>query len=161
MGKVCVCVWGGVLVCFHPSTGTFVGMGNDERSLAVYLRALHVRLFAGTIGRNFVGLFGLTLLINALTGLDGLHVASRTSAFKARDFDIADIGARLNVGAVLEGSVRKAGNRLRVTAQLIKVSDGYHVWSDRFERELDDVFAIQDDIVVPPHHRPRLHRWAR
>ena len=88
-------------------------------------------------------------IINALAALDGLHVASRTSAFLAKEkrFDIAEIGRSLKVGAVLEGSVRKAGNRLRVTAQLINVSDGYHLWSDRYDRELDDVFAVQDEIA--------------
>ena len=88
-------------------------------------------------------------IINALTALEGLHVASRTSAFlaKAKNFDIAEIGTRLKVGTVLEGSVRKAGNRLRVTAQLINVSDGYHVWSERYDRDMDDVFAVQDEIT--------------
>ncbi len=88
-------------------------------------------------------------IINALTTLDGLHVASRTSAFqaKARDFEMAEIGTRLKVRAVLEGSVRKAGNRLRVTAQLIRVSDGYHLWSERYDRDMDDVFAVQDEIA--------------
>ena len=88
-------------------------------------------------------------IINALTALDGLHVASRTSAFLAKEkrFDIAQVGKSLKVGAVLEGSVRKAGNRLRVTAQLINVRDGYHLWSERYDREMDDVFAVQDDIA--------------
>ena len=88
-------------------------------------------------------------IINALSALDGLHVASRTSAFqaKARDFDMAEIGTRLKVGAVLEGSVRKAGNRLRVTAQLINVADGYHFWSARYDRDMDDVFAVQDELA--------------
>ena len=88
-------------------------------------------------------------IINALTGLEGLHVASRTSAFlaKANNFDIADIGSRLKVGAVLEGSVRKAGNRLRVTAQLINVRDGFHLWSERYDRDMEDVFAVQDEIA--------------
>lgn len=88
-------------------------------------------------------------IINALAALDGLRVASRTSAFqaKARDFEMAEIGTRLNVGTALEGSVRKAGNRLRVTAQLINVSDGYHLWSERYDREVDDVFAVQDEIT--------------
>ena len=88
-------------------------------------------------------------IINALTGLEGLRVVSRTSAFqaKARDLDMAEIGTRLKVGAVLEGSVRKAGNRLRVTAQLISVSDGYHIWSERYDREMDDVFGVQDEIA--------------
>ena len=88
-------------------------------------------------------------IINALTGLQGLHVASRTSAFqaKAKDFEMAEIGACLKVGAVLEGSVRKSGNRLRVTAQLINVSDGYHLWSEQFDRTMDDVFEVQDEIT--------------
>ena len=88
-------------------------------------------------------------ILNALTGLEGLHVASRTSAFlaKANKFDIAEIGSRLNVKTVLEGSVRKAGNRLRVTAQLINVSDGYHLWSERYDRTMDDVFEVQDQIT--------------
>ena len=88
-------------------------------------------------------------IINALTGLEGLHVASRTSAFlaKTKQLDIAEIGERLKVGAVLEGSVRKAGNRLRVTAQLINASDGYHLWSERYDRDMGDVFAVQDEIT--------------
>ena len=88
-------------------------------------------------------------IINALTTLKGLQVVSRTSAFraKARDLDVAEIGARLKVGTVLEGSVRKAGDRLRVTAQLISVSDGYHLWSERFDRTLEDVFEVQDEIT--------------
>ena len=88
-------------------------------------------------------------IINALTALDSLRVASRTSAFLAKEkrFDIAEIGTRLKVGTLLEGSVRKAGNRLRVTAQLINVRDGYHLWSERYDRDLDDVFAVQDEIA--------------
>ena len=88
-------------------------------------------------------------ILNALTALDGLKVASRMSAFqaKARDFDLAEIGARLQVGTVLEGSVRTAGQRLRVTAQLVNVGDGYQLWSDRFDRDLEDVFAVQDEIA--------------
>ncbi len=89
-------------------------------------------------------------LINALTRLRGLQVASRTSAFRFRgaNTDIREIGRELKVRAVVEGSVRRAGNRLRVTAQLINVADGYHLWSDRYDREMADVFAIQDDIVA-------------
>jgi TolB-like protein/Flp pilus assembly protein TadD len=88
-------------------------------------------------------------LINALTRLPGLQVASRTSAFRFRgaDADIREIGRQLRVSAVLEGSVRRAGSRLRVTAQLINVADGYHLWSERYDREMADVFAIQDEIV--------------
>jgi TolB-like protein len=88
-------------------------------------------------------------LINALTRLPGLHVASRTSAFRFRggDVDIREIGRQLQVTTVLEGSVRRAGNRLRITAQLINIADGYHLWSERYDREMADVFAIQDEIV--------------
>jgi serine/threonine-protein kinase len=87
-------------------------------------------------------------LINALTRVEGLRVASRTSAFafKGRDADIREIGQRLSVTTVLEGSVRRAGNRLRVTAQLINVADGYHLWSETYDRELADVFEVQDEL---------------
>ena len=88
-------------------------------------------------------------LINALTRVEGLRVISRTSAFRFQDsdLDIRDIGRRLNADSVLEGSVRKAGDRVRITAQLIDVAGGYHRWSERFDRRLDDVFAIQDEIA--------------
>jgi len=88
-------------------------------------------------------------LINALMKIQQVQVASRTSAFafKGKNQDIRQIGEQLGVSMVLEGSVRKAGSKLRITAQLINVSDGYHVWSDRYNRELEDVFAIQDEIA--------------
>jgi serine/threonine-protein kinase len=89
-------------------------------------------------------------IINALTQVEGLYVAARTScfAFKGKMAGIAEVGAALRVNTVLEGSVRRAGKRLRITAQLIDVADGYHLWSERYDRELDDIFAIQDDIAV-------------
>ena len=88
-------------------------------------------------------------IINALTKIQALRVASRTSsfAFKGKNQDIRKVGEQLNVTTVLEGSVRKAGSRLRVTAQLVNVADGYHLWSERYDRELEDVFAIQDEIA--------------
>jgi serine/threonine protein kinase/tetratricopeptide (TPR) repeat protein len=88
-------------------------------------------------------------IINALTKVRALRVASRTSAFafKGKNLDIRDVGEKLGVNTVLEGSVRKAGDRLRVTAQLIDITDGYHLWSERYDRLLDDVFAIQDEIA--------------
>ncbi|MGA9882893.1 MAG: protein kinase [Candidatus Acidiferrales bacterium] len=88
-------------------------------------------------------------IINALTQIDELHVAARTSAFsfKGKHVDLRIIGERLNVKTVLEGSVRKAGNRVRITAQLINVADGYHLWSERYDRELKDIFEVQDDIA--------------
>ena len=87
-------------------------------------------------------------LINSLFKIEGLHVASRTSSFtfKGKNHDIRFIGQQLNVSTVLEGSVRRSGNRLRVTAQLINVADGYHLWSDIFDREIEDVFDIQFEI---------------
>ncbi len=89
-------------------------------------------------------------IINSLTKLGALRVAARTSsfAFKGESIDVKEAGRRLKVANVLEGSVRQAGNRLRVTAQLIDVSDGYHVWSETWDRELDDVFAVQDEIAA-------------
>jgi TolB-like protein/Flp pilus assembly protein TadD len=88
-------------------------------------------------------------LINALASLSGLRVASRTSAFRfrGRDLDVREIGKELNVETVLEGSVRRAGKRIRITVQLINVADGYYLWSQRYDRELEDVFAIQDEIT--------------
>ena len=88
-------------------------------------------------------------LLNALVQLGGLQVTGRTSsfAFKGKSQDLREIGRLLNVSSVLEGSVRKSGNRVRITAQLIKASDGYHLWSDTFDRELDDIFAIQAEIA--------------
>ncbi len=88
-------------------------------------------------------------IINALTKVQALRVASRTSAFafKGKSEDIGEIGRKLKVATVLEGSVRKAGNKLRVTAQLVNVADGYHLWSERYDRQLEDVFAIQDEIA--------------
>ena len=87
-------------------------------------------------------------IIDALARVRGFHVAARSSAFafKNKQQDIREIGRKLNVGAVLEGSVRKSGNRLRVTAQLNNVADGYHLWSETYEREMKDIFALQDEI---------------
>jgi len=87
-------------------------------------------------------------IINALVNVQGLRVAARTSAFafKGKQVDVREIGRKLSVDIVLEGSVRKAGTRLRITAQLTEVDDGYHIWSERYDRELQDVFEIQDGI---------------
>ena len=88
-------------------------------------------------------------LINALTRLSGLRVVSRTSSFRFRgtDTDVRQIGRELGVGAVLEGSVRRSGARLRITVRLTNTADGYHIWSERYDREMADVFDIQDEIV--------------
>ena len=87
-------------------------------------------------------------LINRLSKIEDLRVVARTSAFafKGKNVDIRDIGEQLDVAAVVEGSVRKAGDQLRITAQLVQAADGFHLWSETYDRQLDDVFAIQDDI---------------
>jgi TolB-like protein/Flp pilus assembly protein TadD len=88
-------------------------------------------------------------LLSALSRIEGLHVVARTScfAFKGRSQDIREIGEALGVETVLEGTVRKADNKLRITAQLINVVDGFRLWSQSFDREMQDVFAIQDDVT--------------
>jgi eukaryotic-like serine/threonine-protein kinase len=89
-------------------------------------------------------------IINALAQLPGLKVTARTSAFafRGKEQDIRKIAEVLDVRTVLEGSVRRSGNRIRVTAQLINAADGYHLWSQRYDREMEDVFAVQDDIAA-------------
>ncbi|HMB58432.1 MAG TPA: hypothetical protein VKN35_00840 [Xanthomonadales bacterium] len=88
-------------------------------------------------------------LLNTLVQIRDLKVTGRTSsfAFKGQNLDLREIGERLNVANVLEGSVRKAANRVRITAQLVKTDDGYHLWSETFDRELHDIFAIQQEIA--------------
>ena len=88
-------------------------------------------------------------ILNALVKVSDLKVASRTSAFafKGHQGDVREIAEKLGVATVLEGSVRKAGNRVRITGQLIGAQDGYHLWSETYDRQLEDIFAIQDDIA--------------
>lgn len=89
-------------------------------------------------------------IINALTTIQGLKVIARTSsfAFKGKNVDVRTIGSQLGVNTILEGSVRKAKNRVRITAQLVKTDDGSHLWSKNFDRELEDIFALQDEISL-------------
>ncbi len=89
-------------------------------------------------------------IINALSHVENLKVIARTSAFmfKGKNEDIREIGKKLDVETLLEGSVRKAGDKIRITAQLIEVADGSHLWSERFDRDLEDIFAIQDEISL-------------
>ncbi len=88
-------------------------------------------------------------LITALTKIQDLRVASRTSAFqyKKHQADIREIGRQLNVETILDGSVRKSGNRLRITAELINTADGYHLWSEKYDRDMEDIFFIQDEMA--------------
>jgi TolB-like protein/tetratricopeptide (TPR) repeat protein len=99
-------------------------------------------------------------MLNLLARVPGLHVAGRTSsfAFKGKSEDLRSIGQKLGVATVLEGSVQKAGDRVRITVQLINAADGYHLWSEAYDRKLTDVFAVQDEIArsVVSALRPRL-----
>lgn len=109
-------------------------------------------------------------LINSLASLPALHVVSRTSSFrfKSPTLDIREVGKRLNVSTVLEGSVRKAKDKFRITAQLISAVDGYQLWSGKYDRKLEDIFAVQEDIaqstvralkvVLSSDEQPILHR---
>ncbi|GAB4294601.1 MAG: adenylate/guanylate cyclase domain-containing protein [Ignavibacteriaceae bacterium] len=96
-------------------------------------------------------------ILNALTRVDGLLVTSRTSsfAFKSKNLDIREIGKMLGVETVLEGSVRKYGNKIRVTAQLINTTDGYHIWSETYDRDFKDIFDLQDEISGTIAHKLR------
>jgi len=100
-------------------------------------------------------------ILNALVHIDGLRVAARMScfAFKGKREDLRVVGEKLDVANVLEGTVRRAGSRLRITAQLVKVADGYQLWSERYDREMTDVFAVQDEIAnaIATRLRGTLH----
>jgi serine/threonine-protein kinase len=116
-------------------------------------------------------------IINLLARMPGIKVAGRTSSFffRGKDVEFTEIGRRLNVDHILEGSVRAAGNRVRVTAQLVKVADGFQLWSERYDREMTDIFAIQDEITqaiadalrvklspqaeTAPHRAPNLRAY--
>jgi len=99
-------------------------------------------------------------LLNLLAGIDELKVAARTSSFyykdKLDDIQFAEVARQLDVAHILEGSVRRSGNKIRITAQLIKASDGFHMWSETYDRELDDIFAIQDGIAAAVTEQLRI-----
>jgi TolB-like protein/Tfp pilus assembly protein PilF len=98
-------------------------------------------------------------ILNLLAKTRGLRVAARTSsfAFAGSELDIRDIGSKLNVETVLEGSIRKAGNTVRITAQLIKIEDGYHLWSETYDRDYSDIFKIQDEIAASILNSLKVH----
>lgn len=104
---------------------------------------------SGDSGSEFFGDGLAEELLNALSGIDGLKVAARTSAFafKGQDIDVRKIGDTLSVETVLEGSVRKSGDRLRISAQLIDTEDGFNLWSETYDRALTDLFAVQDELA--------------
>jgi len=103
-------------------------------------------------------------LIHALTKVEGLRVVARGSAFqfKGKPYDVRQVGEQLQVGVVLEGSVRRSGNRLRITAQLVNVADGLYLRSETYEREMKDIFAVQDEIAgaIAQTLRVRMGRRA-
>jgi len=98
-------------------------------------------------------------ILNLLAKTDGLRVAARTSSFAFADseIDIREIGSKLNVDTVLEGSIRKSGDKIRITAQLIKIEDGYHLWSETYDRDYSDIFKIQDEISAAIMSSLKVH----
>ena len=127
-----------------PPPGSSAGEG--EAAVAV----LPFRNMSADAENEFISDGMTEEIINALTNVKGLRVIARTSAFafKNTDRDVREVGRTLNVGSVLEGSVRKSGKRLRINVQLVEVATGLQLWSDRYDRELDDVFALQDEIAT-------------
>jgi TolB-like protein/tRNA A-37 threonylcarbamoyl transferase component Bud32 len=126
----------------------------DAGSVAMPLEELSIAVlpFANLGGDKETEYFsdGITEeIINALSQVPGLSVVARTSAFafKGKDMDVREIGGQLNVRALVEGSVRRAGDRVRITAQLINAADGYHLWSKSYDRTLADIFALQDELA--------------
>lgn len=123
--------------------------GGDEDIAAESVAVLPFANLSGTPESDYFS-DGITEeIINALAQIPGLRVAARTSsfAFRGKAFDVTEVGAKLRVAAVLEGSVRRSGNRLRVTAQLSDTRAGFHLWSERYDREIVDVFEIQEEIA--------------
>ncbi len=128
-------------------TASKVGFGSDDRPSVAVLPFANL---SADPEQEFFCDGMAEEIINALAQVRGLRVVARTSAFafKGKHEDVREIGSRLDVGAIVEGSVRKADDRLRITAQLIDIRDGSHLWSERFDRRLEDVFAIQDEIAL-------------
>jgi len=136
------------LVIFHK-----VGERNNEKNIRELEKSIAVLAFEDMSPEKDQEYFcdGISEeIINALTHIEGLKVIARTSAFafKGKNEDIREIGNKLDVGTILEGSVRKDGNRLRITAQLVVVEDGSHLWSERYDRDMEGIFDIQDEISL-------------
>ena len=133
-------------------SGEMQSLASQKREFVAPENSIAVLPFADLSEDSSQGYFSDGIaeeILNVLANVSGLHVAARTSsfAFRTPDKDIREIGRLLNVSTVLEGSIRKSGDRIRLTAQLINVEDGYHIWSNSYDRELDDVFAIQDEVA--------------
>ena len=145
VGALALYAWESFIAKDSPGTPTVAASPAGERSIAVLP-------FADMSAEGDQAYFGDGIaeeLLNVLAQADNLKVAARTSSFKFRgdEHDIGEIGTALNVATVLEGSVRKVGNQVRITAQLIDVAGGYHLWSETYDRELDNILAVQDDIA--------------
>ena len=148
----------------RPATGAELEVALREVESAAHAAPAHsiaVLPFANLSADRDNDYFGDGIaedIINALSRVDGLHVAARMSAFsfKGKNAELRTVGEQLNVATVLQGSVRKAGNRLRISAQLMAVTDGYQLWSERYDRELVDVFALQDEIASAIAERLQL-----
>ena len=137
---------------FTDGPGELQTLASQQREFVAPENSIAVLPFADLSEDSSQGYFSDGIaeeILNVLAKVKGLHVAARTSSFAFRepDKDIREIGRLLNVGTVLEGSIRKSGDRIRLTAQLINVEDGYHIWSNSYDRTLDDVFAIQDEVA--------------
>lgn len=131
------------------------GQPSAAASMAAHPKSIAVLPFDDLSAKRDQGWFaeGLTEeILNSLARTPDLHVAARTSTMSIRGGDIREIGRRLNVAHVLEGSVRRDGDRLRVTAQLIRASDGFHLWSQNYDRPISDAVTIQEDIAVAIAH---------
>ena len=150
-------ILGGILAGYLLySTGTF-DINKNQQTLTTYYatseKSIAVLPFLNLSNDTEQEYFSDGLseeILNSLTQMQELKVAGRTSSFsfKGKGEDLRTIGNKLNVNLVLEGSVRKAGNRVRITVQLINVEDGYHIWSEQYDRELKDIFEIQEEIAV-------------
>jgi len=135
---------------------------NSSKSIEIEEKSIAVLAFENMSGDPDQEYFSDGIseeILNSLANIDELKVAGRTSAFsfKGKNEDIRTIGNKLNVKMVLEGSIRKAGNKVRITAQLINVEDGFHLWSETYDREMEDIFAIQDEIAAKIVDKLKLH----
>jgi serine/threonine protein kinase/tetratricopeptide (TPR) repeat protein len=128
---------------FGPS-GNGAALARLDSSIAV----LPLVNLSGSPDTDYFGDGLAEELISMLMGVDGLRVAARTSSFRFRgtEIDVRDVGRQLKVSSILEGSVRKSGNKLRITVSLVNVADGFCLWSAKYDREMSDIFAIQDEI---------------
>ena len=129
--------------CRHDGSALFVTLAFEQAPTAILPRLTQSSSLASLLNPPLAD-----ELTHGLARIGHLRVVSRTSSFsfKGKDKTVCDIGKALKVNTVLEGSVRKIGNRLRITAQLIDVAHGYHIWSGRFDHEIENAFEVQDQI---------------